>query len=66
MVLMLGLALVLASTKDCSDRLLTGSVVHGMGLQIAELVDQGLTGCPGEERANDVYVDDIRKVVASF
>ena len=74
LVLALGLALAPASTKDRSDRLLAGGMVRGdvkqvaggTGLQTAELVDQGLTGCPGEERANDVYVDDIRKVVASF
>jgi len=29
-------------------------------------MDQGLIGCPEEERADDVYVDDIRKGVASF
>ena len=74
MVLMLGLALVLASTKDRSDHLLTGGVVRGdveqvvggPGLQAAELVDQGLTGCPREERTDDVCVNDIRKGVASF
>ena len=44
---MLGIALVLASAKDRSDRLLTGGMVRGdveqvmggMGLQTAELVD---------------------------
>ena len=48
MILMLGLALVPASTKDRFDRLLAGGVVcgdieqvvGGMGLQTAELVDQ--------------------------
>jgi len=72
LVLMLGIALVPASIEYCSDRLLAGGVVHGdvkqvtggMGLQIAKLVDQGLIGCLGEERANDVRVDDIRKGVA--
>ena len=39
-------------------------VVGGMGLHTAELVDQGLAGCPREERAGDVHVDDIRKGVA--
>ena len=29
-------------------------------------MDQRLTGCLGEERADDVRVDDIRKGVASF
>ena len=29
-------------------------------------MDQGLTGCPGEERADDVCVDDIRECVASL
>ena len=38
-------------------------VVGGMGLQTAELVDQGLIGCPREEHADDVRVDDIRKGV---
>ena len=74
MVLALGLALVLASTKDQSNHLLAGGVVRGdveqvmggTGLQTAELVDQGLIGCPGEERANDVHINDIRKGVASF
>ena len=57
LVLALGLALVSASTKYRSDCLLVGGVVHGdveqvtggTGLQTAELVDQGLTGCPKEE-----------------
>ena len=74
LVLALGLALVLASTKDRSYRLLAGGVVRGdveqvvggMGLQTAELVDQGLTGCPREERVDDVCVNDIRKGVAPF
>ena len=38
----------------------------GTGLQAAKLVDQGLAGCPEEERADNVYVDDIREGVASF
>ena len=74
MVLVLGLALVLGSAKDRSDPLLTGGVVcgnveqvvGGTGLQTAELVDQGLTGCPNEERADDIRVNGIRKGVASF
>ena len=74
LVLALGLVFVPASIKDRSDRLLAGGVVHGdveqvtggTGLQTAELVDQGLTGCPREGRADDVYVNDIRKGVASF
>ena len=74
MVVALGLALVLASTKDCSDRLLAGGMVRGnveqvmgsLGLHTAELVDQGLIGCPREEHADDVRVNDIRKGVASF
>ena len=73
MVLVLGPTLVSASTKDRSDRLLAGGVVRGdveqvaggSGLQTAELVDQGLTGCPREKRTNDVCVNDIRKGVAS-
>ena len=72
MVCVLSLAFVSAPIEDHSDRLLTGGVVSGdveqvmggMGLHIAELVDQGLAGCPREERADDVYVDDIRKGVA--
>ena len=67
MVLVLGLALVSISAKDCSDRLLIGGVVcgdveqvtGGMGLQAAKLMDQGLVGCPREEGADDVYVNDI-------
>ena len=74
MVLMLGLAFVPSSVEDCSDCLLTRGVVSGdveqvtggMGLQAAKLVDQGLAGCLGEECADDVRVDDIRKGVASF
>ena len=74
MVLALGLALVLASTKDYSDRLLAGGMVRGdveqvtggTRLQAAKLVDQGLTGCPREECADDICVDDIKKGVASF
>ena len=68
MVLVLGLALVPASIEYRSDRLLTGGVISGdveqvaggTGLQAAKLVDQGLTGCPGEECTDDVHVDDIR------
>ena len=74
MVLMLGLALVPASAKDHSDRLLARGMVRGdveqvvgvTGLHTAELVDQGLTGCAREEHADDVYVDDIRNGVASL
>ena len=72
LVLALGLALVPAPVEDRSDRLLAGGMIHGnvkhvtggTGLQAAKLVDQGLTGCPGEECVNDVSVDDIRKGVA--
>ena len=72
LVLAFGLALVPASAKDRSNRLLGGGVVRGdveqvtggTGLHTAELVDQGLVGCPREERADDVRVDDIRKGVA--
>ena len=35
-----------------------------MELQAAKLMDQGLAGCPEEECADDVRVDDIRKGVA--
>ena len=67
----LGLAFVPASVEDRSDCLLTEDVVSGdvvqvtggTGLQVAKLVDQGLTGRPGEECADDVHVDDIRKGV---
>ena len=74
MVLMLGLALILAFIEDHSDHLLTRGVVRGnvkqvMGgtrLHIAKLVDQELAGCPREEHADDVRIDDIRKGVAPF
>ena len=74
LVLALGLALVPNSTKDRSDRLLTGGVVRGdvkqvaggMGLQVAKLVDQGLAGCPREECADHVRIDDVREGVASL
>ena len=39
-------------------------VAGGMGLYIAELVDQGLAGCQRKERDDDVRVDDVRKGVA--
>ena len=72
LVLALGLAPVSTATEDCPDRLLARGVVcgdveqvaGGMGPHIAELVDQGLTGCPREEHADDIRVDDIRKGVA--
>ena len=72
MVLALDLAFVPASIEDRSDRLLAGGVVRGdieqvtggTGLQTAKLVDQRLTGCPREECADDVRIDDIRKGVA--
>ena len=62
----------MASVEDRFDRLLAGGMVcsdveqvaGGPGLQAAKLVDQGLVGCPGEECANDVRVDDFRKGVA--
>ena len=74
LVCALGLAFVLASTKDRSDCLLAGGMVRGdveqvardSGLQIAKLVDQGLASCPREECIDDFCVDDIRKGVASF
>ena len=72
LVLTLGLALVSASIEGRSDCLLARGMVRGdveqvaggTGLQATKLVDQRLTGCPGEECANDVHVDDIRKGVA--
>ena len=72
LVLMLGHALVLASTKDCPDCLLAGGMVRrdvkqvagGTGLHTAKLVDQELASCPREERVDHVRVDDIRKGVA--
>ena len=74
MVLALGLAFVLASIEDHSDRLLAGGVVSGdveqvtggTGLQAAKLVDQGLAGQLGEECVDGVRVDDIREGVASL
>ena len=56
------------------DRLLAGGVVGGYvkqvvggtGFQVAKLVDKGLAGHPREERADDVYVDDVREGVASL
>ena len=74
MVLALGLALVLTTTKDRPDCLLVGGVVRGNVEQVAggtglhkdELADQGLIGCPREEHIDDVYVNDIRKGVALF
>ena len=74
MVLTLGLALVPTATEDRLNCLLIRGMVHGdveqvtggIGLQKAELVNQGLIGCPGEEHADDVRVNDIKKGVASF
>ena len=34
----------------------------GSELQAAKLMDQGLVGCPREECADDVHVDDIREL----
>ena len=72
MVLMLGLAPVLTAAEDHPDRLLARGVVRGnveqviggMGLHRVELVDQGLVGCPREECADDVRVDNIRRGIA--
>ena len=74
MVHVLGLAIVLASTENCSDHLLARGVISGdieqvaggTGFQAAKLVDQGLTVRPREECADDVYIDDIREGVASL
>ena len=74
LVLAFGLAPVPTIAEDRPDRLLAGGVVRGdveqvmggTGLQTAELVDQGLTSCSGEERADDVHINHIRKGVASF
>jgi len=74
LVLALSLALVSASDKDRSDCLLARGIVcgdieqvaGGTGLQTAKLVDQGLIGCPREERGDDVRVDDIRKGIAQL
>ena len=72
MVLALGLDPILTTAEDCLDCLLAGGMVHGdveqvMGgtrLHTVKLMDQGLAGCPREEHADDVYVDNIRKGVA--
>ena len=72
MVHRLALAFVPAYVEDRFDFLLIEGVVSGdveqvmggTGLQAAKLVDQGLAGCPGEQCANDVRADDIRKGVA--
>ena len=74
LVLALGLAFVPASVEDRSDCLLVGGMVcgdvkqvaGGTGLQTPKLVNQGLVGCPREECADDVRVDDIREGVASL
>ena len=70
----LGFELVSASAEDCSDHLLAKGMVGGdveqvaggTGFQAAKLVDKGLVVCPREERADDVYVDDIGEGVASL
>ena len=69
LVLMLDLAPVPTTAEDRPDLVVHGDVKQvtgGMGLHIAELVDQGLAGCPREECTNDVCVDDIRERVASL
>ena len=74
MVRALGLAFVPAFVEDRSDCLLAGGVVRGdveqvtggTGLQAAKLVDKGLVVRPGEERVDDIYVDDVREGVASL
>ena len=71
---MLGLAFVLASTKDFSDCLLARGMVSGdveqvtggTGFQAAKLVDQGLSVRPREECTDDVCIDDIWEGVASL
>ena len=72
MILALGLAPIPATAKDRSDHLLAGSMVHGdvkrvaggTGLRTADLVDHGLAGCPREEHADDVRINNIRQGVA--
>ena len=72
MVHALGLAFVLATVEDRSNRLIAGGVVSGdveqvtggTGLQASKLVDLRLVGHPGEECAEDVNVDDIKEGVA--
>ena len=74
LVLVLGLALVPATIEDRSDYLLAEGMVcgdveqvtGGSGLQAAKLMNQRRTGCPREERADNVRVNNIRKGVASF
>ena len=72
MVLALGLTPIPTAAEDRPDRPLAGGMVRGdveqvtsgIGLHTAELVDQGLAGCPREERVDDVRIDDIKKGVA--
>ena len=72
MVHVLGLAPVLTAAEDRPDCLLAEGMVRGNVEQVTggprlhtvELVDHGLVGCPREERADDVHVNDIRKGVA--
>ena len=72
LVLALGLALAPTTAEDRLNCLLAGGVVRGdvkqvvggMGLQTAKLVGQGLTGCPREECADGIRVNNIRKGVA--
>ena len=74
MVPTLCITFVLASVEDRSDHLLAEGMVSGdveqvaggTGLQASKLVDQGLVGHPGEERTDDVRIDDIREGVASL
>ena len=74
MVRALGLAFVPASVEDRFICLLVGGmvsgdveqVVGGTGLQASKLMDQGLVGCPREECADDVCVNNIKNGVASL
>ena len=64
MVHALGFASVPIVAEDRPDRLLTGGMVRGdvklvtggVGLQTTELVDQGLTSCPREERVENLWM----------
>ena len=74
MVCALGLAFVLAPVEDHSNHFLARGMVSGdveqvtggTGLQASKLVDQGLTGHPGKECADDIHIDDIREEVESL
>jgi hypothetical protein len=74
LVLLLGLAHGPTINEDCPDCLLAGGVVRGdvqelaggARLSVAELYERGTCKWSGEERTDDVCVDEVRERIASL